>query len=149
LLRVVWVPLDLIDVVSSRGLGNPVESANGVLFPRSLQLPVDITVIGAALWLDAKSAVRPQLPLEAQQLGQPACVDLVILVAFPHGGILWRIAHHPFRHPRLQQVVQVTFEEGTSDAREAARQFWEQGSEDMRVSDDARMFCASNMKLFA
>jgi hypothetical protein len=35
------------------------------------------------------------------------------------------------------------------DAREAARQFWEQGSEDMRLSDDARMFCASNMKLFA
>ena len=35
------------------------------------------------------------------------------------------------------------------DAREAARQFWERGSEDMRLSDDARMFCASNMKLFA
>jgi hypothetical protein len=35
------------------------------------------------------------------------------------------------------------------DAREAARQFWEQGSEDMRLSDDARMFCASNMKVFA
>jgi hypothetical protein len=35
------------------------------------------------------------------------------------------------------------------DAREAARQFWELGSEDMRLSDDARMFCASNMKLFA
>src|SRR5580704_338749 len=35
------------------------------------------------------------------------------------------------------------------DAREAARQFWEQGSEDMRLSDNARMFCASNMKLFA
>src|SRR3984893_5714812 len=35
------------------------------------------------------------------------------------------------------------------NAREAARQFWEQGSKDMRLSDDARMFCASNMKLFA
>lgn len=35
------------------------------------------------------------------------------------------------------------------DACEAARQFWEQGSENMRLSDDARMFCASNMKLFA
>ena len=35
------------------------------------------------------------------------------------------------------------------DAREAARQFWEQGSEDMRLSNDARMFCASNTKLFA
>jgi hypothetical protein len=34
-----------------------------------------------------------------------------------------------------------------ADAREAARQFWEQGSEDMRLSDNARMFCASNMKL--
>jgi len=35
------------------------------------------------------------------------------------------------------------------DAREAARQFWERGGEDMRLSDDARMFCARNMKLFA
>jgi len=34
-------------------------------------------------------------------------------------------------------------------ARDAARQFWTQGSEDMRLSDDARLFCASNMKLFA
>jgi hypothetical protein len=31
----------------------------------------------------------------------------------------------------------------------AARQFWTQGSEDMRLSDDARLFCASNMKRFA
>ena len=44
--------------------------------------------------------------IEAQQLGQPAGVDLVILVAFPHGGILSRIAHHHFRHVRFQQVVQ-------------------------------------------
>ena len=35
------------------------------------------------------------------------------------------------------------------DARETARQFWEEGSEDLRLSDDARKFCASNMKLFA
>jgi hypothetical protein len=34
-------------------------------------------------------------------------------------------------------------------ARDAARQFWTQGSKDMRLSDDARLFCASNMKLFA
>jgi len=34
-------------------------------------------------------------------------------------------------------------------ARDAARQFWTQGSEDMRLSDDARLVCASNMKLFA
>ena len=36
-----------------------VKSANGDLFLRSLQLPVDTTVIGAAVCLDAKSAVRP------------------------------------------------------------------------------------------
>ena len=36
-----------------------VQSANGNLFLRSLQLPVDTTVIGAAVCLDAKSAVRP------------------------------------------------------------------------------------------
>src|SRR6202166_4470388 len=44
--------------------------------------------------------------IEAQQLGQPASIDLVTLVAFFHGGILSRIAHHQFRHVRFQQVVQ-------------------------------------------
>jgi len=34
-------------------------------------------------------------------------------------------------------------------AREAARQFWEQGSRDMRLSDDARLICANNLELFA
>src|ERR1700687_2621772 len=43
-----------------------VKSANGDLFLRSLQLPVDTTVIGAALCLDTKSAERPQLPLGAK-----------------------------------------------------------------------------------
>lgn len=33
------------------------------------------------------------------------------------------------------------------DARDAAREFWERGSEDMRLSDDARLFCATNIKL--
>jgi hypothetical protein len=33
-------------------------------------------------------------------------------------------------------------------AREAARQFWEQGSADERLSDDARLICANNLKLF-
>src|SRR5713101_908931 len=45
-----------------------VQSANGTLFLRSLQLPVHTTVIGAALCLDAKSAVRPQLPLGAETM---------------------------------------------------------------------------------
>jgi hypothetical protein len=36
-----------------------VQSANGNLFLRSFELPVDPTVIRAALCLDAKSAVRP------------------------------------------------------------------------------------------
>ena len=35
------------------------------------------------------------------------------------------------------------------DARSAAREFWEQGSQDMRLSDDARLICESNLKLFA
>src|ERR1700674_1750385 len=43
-----------------------VQSANGARFLHSLQLSVDPTVIGAALCLDAKSAVRPQLPLGAE-----------------------------------------------------------------------------------
>jgi hypothetical protein len=35
------------------------------------------------------------------------------------------------------------------DARDAAREFWEHGSEDVRLSGDARLFCANNLKLFA
>jgi hypothetical protein len=34
-------------------------------------------------------------------------------------------------------------------ARDAARQIWTQGGEDIRLSVDARLFCASNMKLLA
>ena len=45
-----------------------IQTANGDLFLRSLQLPVDTTVIGAALCLDAKTAVRPQLPLGAETM---------------------------------------------------------------------------------
>jgi hypothetical protein len=36
-----------------------------------------------------------------------------------------------------------------ADARGAAAQFWAQGSEDMRLSDDARRFSAMNANLFA
>src|ERR1700684_3306809 len=49
--------------------------------------------------------------IQAQQLGQPARVDLVTLVAFPHGGILSRIAHHQFRdmgfHRSYNQAAEV------------------------------------------
>jgi hypothetical protein len=43
-----------------------VQSTNGDLFLRSFELSVDLTVIGAAMRLDAKSAVRPELPLAAE-----------------------------------------------------------------------------------
>src|SRR5580658_578532 len=61
-----------------------VQSANGDLFLRSFELPVDPTVIGAALCLDAQSAVGPQQPLgaetvrglqNAQQYGGPDRAD--------------------------------------------------------------------------
>jgi hypothetical protein len=44
--------------------------------------------------------------IETQQLGQPARVDLVTLVAFPHAGVLSRVAHHQFRDMGFQQIVQ-------------------------------------------
>ena len=44
--------------------------------------------------------------IETQQLGQPAGVDLVVLVAFPHGFVFSRIAHRQFRDVRFQLVVQ-------------------------------------------
>jgi hypothetical protein len=44
--------------------------------------------------------------IQAQQLGQPARVDLVTLVALFHGGILSWITHHQSGDVWLQQVVQ-------------------------------------------
>ena len=43
-----------------------VQPANGALSFHSLQLSADLTVIGATMRLDAKSAVRPKLPLGAE-----------------------------------------------------------------------------------
>src|SRR5271156_4382954 len=43
-----------------------VQSANGDLFLRSFELPVDLTVIGTAFCLDTQSAVGPQRPLGAK-----------------------------------------------------------------------------------
>jgi hypothetical protein len=54
----------------------------------------------------AAPCTRMPINSEAQQLGQAACVDLAILVAFPHGGILSRTAHHQFRDVWLQKVIQ-------------------------------------------
>ena len=43
-----------------------VQRANRDLFLRSFELPADLTVIGAALCLNAQSAVSPPLPLGAE-----------------------------------------------------------------------------------
>jgi hypothetical protein len=34
--------------------------------------------------------------IETQQLGQSASIDLVALVAFPHGLVFPRVTHHQF-----------------------------------------------------
>jgi hypothetical protein len=34
------------------------------------------------------------------------------------------------------------------DAPKAAREFWGKGGEDVRLSDDARLFCTTNVRLF-
>jgi hypothetical protein len=53
--------------------------------------------------------------------------------------------------PRIFAVPNVTPDTLNvwDDARDAAREFWVQSSDDARLSDDARSFCASNAKLFA
>lgn len=53
--------------------------------------------------------------------------------------------------PRVFEVPNATSDtlDVWDDARDAARQFWAQGSEDARVSDDARLFCAGNAQLLA
>jgi hypothetical protein len=40
--------------------------------------------------------------IEAQQLGQSASINLVVLVAFPHGLVFSWIAHHYFGDVRFQ-----------------------------------------------
>jgi hypothetical protein len=60
--------------------------------------------------LQASQAVFPVIHgakmIETQQLGQAARVDLVALIAFPHGGVLSRVAHQQFRDMGFQQIVQ-------------------------------------------
>src|SRR5271156_5105207 len=66
--------------------------------------------ITAHQFLEASQAVFTEIDgaemVQTQQLGQAARVDLFILFAFSHGGILSRITHHQFRDVGLQQVVQ-------------------------------------------
>jgi hypothetical protein len=68
--------------------------------PRSL-----VGEITAHQFLQASQAVFTVIHgaemIQPQQLGQPAGIDLVALVAFPHGGILSWIAHDKFRYVRL------------------------------------------------
>jgi hypothetical protein len=53
--------------------------------------------------------------------------------------------------PRVFTVPRATADtlDVWDDARNAARQFWARGSDDGRLSDDARLFCASNARLLA
>jgi HipA-like C-terminal domain len=53
--------------------------------------------------------------------------------------------------PRVFSVPHVTPDtlDVWDDARDAAREFWAQGGDDVRLSDDARSFCASNAELVA
>jgi hypothetical protein len=53
--------------------------------------------------------------------------------------------------PRVFAVPNVTPDtlDVWDEARDAAREFWAQGSDDARLSDDTRSFCASNAQLFA
>jgi len=53
--------------------------------------------------------------------------------------------------PRAFTVPHVTSDtlDVWDDARDAARQFWAQGGDDARLSDNARLFCAGNAQLLA
>jgi hypothetical protein len=103
-------------------------------------------------WLDAFGALiantdRHQYNIlfftEGSQLRLAPAFDQVSMLYAPTAD-----GQVPPRHFMLPPATVNTLEVW-EDAREAARQFWERGSEDMRLSDDARMFCASNIKLFA
>ena len=103
-------------------------------------------------WLDAFGALiantdRHQYNIlfftEGSQLRLAPAFDQVSMLYAPTAD-----GQVPPRHFILPHATANTLEVW-EDAREAARQFWQQGSEDTRLSDDARMFCASNTKLFA
>lgn len=102
-------------------------------------------------WLDAFGALiantdRHQYNIlffaEGSRLRLAPAFDQVSMLYAPTGD-----GQVPPREFMLQHATANTLDVW-DHARDAARQFWTQASEDMRLSDDARLFCASNMKLF-
>ena len=103
-------------------------------------------------WLDAFGALiantdRHQYNilffLEGSQLRLAPAFDQVSMLYAPTGD-----GQVPPRDFALPHATASTLDVW-DDARGAAREFWEQGSQDMRLSDDARLICENNLKLFA
>ena len=71
--------------------------------------------------------------------------------AFDHVSMLYAPTADGHVPPRVFETPNVTSAtlDVWDDARDAARQFWAQGSDDARLSDDARCVCASNTQLLA
>ena len=70
-----------------------VQSANGDLSLGSFELSVDLAVIGAALCLDAQSAVGPQRPLGAETVRGLQNAQLANLVLLRVGQVIWDKCH--------------------------------------------------------
>jgi HipA-like C-terminal domain len=103
-------------------------------------------------WLDAFGALiantdRHQYNIlffpESSQLRLAPAFDQVSMLYAPTGD--GQVPPRDFALPHATANTLDVWE----DASGAAREFWEQGSQDMRLSDDARLICGNNLKLFA
>ena len=103
-------------------------------------------------WLDAFGSLiantdRHQFNIlffpEGSQLRLAPAFDQVSMLYAPTGD-----GQVPLRNFILPHATANTLDVW-EDARDAAREFWEQGSQDMHLSDDARLICENNLRLFA
>ncbi len=77
--------------------------------------------------------------------------SLRLAPAFDQVSMLYAPAADGQVPPRVFAVPNVTSDtlDVWDDARSAARRFWEQGSDDVRLADDVRFSCAGNAQLLA
>jgi len=103
-------------------------------------------------WLDAFGALiantdRHQYNIlffpESSQLRLAPAFDQVSMLYAPTGD--GQVPPRDFALPPATANTLDVWE----DARGAAREFWEHGSQDIRLSNDARLICKNNLKLFA
>lgn len=103
-------------------------------------------------WLDAFGALIGNTDRHLHNIlffGEPAALRLA--PAFDQASTFYAPTADGQVPPRVFAVPNVTPDtlDVWDEARQAARELWAQGSDDARLSDDARSFCAANAQLLA